>query len=89
MDRVLRFPEVRQITGLSRTTIWEQERAGRFPKHLQLTARSVGWRESDIHQWMQALSLPEAEPARRPNLRSASRKGSMQLAPQDSDELHR
>ena len=69
MDRVLRFPEVKQITGLSRTTIWEQEKVGKFPKHLQLTARSVGWRESDIHGWMEALSRPEPEPARRPNLR--------------------
>ena len=42
MDRVLRFPEVKRLTGLSRTTIWEQERAGRFPRHIQISARAVG-----------------------------------------------
>jgi prophage regulatory protein len=70
MDRVLRFPEVKRLTGLSRTTIWEQERAGTFPRHIQISARAVGWFESHICAWLEALAKgPAEEPARRPNLR--------------------
>jgi predicted DNA-binding transcriptional regulator AlpA len=70
MDRVIRLDDVKRITGLSRTTIWEMERAGKFPKHLQLTAKAIGWLESQIVSWMEALAAPPpTEPARRPNIR--------------------
>jgi prophage regulatory protein len=70
MDRVLRFPEVKRLTGLSRTTIWEQEKAGKFPRHIQISARAVGWCESHVTAWLDALANgPAEEPARRPNLR--------------------
>ena len=70
MDRVLRLDEVKRITGLSRTTIWAMERTGRFPKHVQLTGKSIGWLESQIGGWMEALAAPpQPEPDRRPNLR--------------------
>ncbi len=70
MDRVLRFPEVKRLTGLSRTTIWEQEKTGKFPKHIQISARAVGWFESHVSAWLEALEQgPGEEPARRPNLR--------------------
>jgi predicted DNA-binding transcriptional regulator AlpA len=70
MDRVIRLNDVKRITGLSRTTIWEMERAGKFPKHLQLTAKAIGWLESQIVSWMEALTAPPpTEPERRPNIR--------------------
>ena len=70
MDRVMRLNEVKQITGLSRTTIWEMERAGRFPKHVRLTTKSIGWLESHICAWMEGLTTPDpSEPEPRPNLR--------------------
>ena len=66
MDRVLRFPEVRRLTGLSRTTIWEQEKAGKFPKHIQISARAVGWCESHVSAWLKALAKGQAENAHQP-----------------------
>jgi prophage regulatory protein len=51
--KILKFPEVRVKTGLSRTTVWREERAGRFPKRVRLTANSVGWVESEILAWME------------------------------------
>jgi predicted DNA-binding transcriptional regulator AlpA len=70
MDRVMRLTEVKRVTGLSRTTIWEMERAGKFPKHVQLTAKAIGWLESQIGSWMEALGAPPTpEPDRRPNVR--------------------
>ncbi len=57
--RVVRLPEVLEITGLSRTTIWRRERAGSFPSPFRLggaRARAVGWREQDIYDWIDSLS---------------------------------
>jgi predicted DNA-binding transcriptional regulator AlpA len=34
--------------GLSSTTIWRLERAEKFPKHIQLSATSIGWRACDV-----------------------------------------
>ena len=52
--RILRLPEVKRRTGLSRTTIYVRIKAGAFPKHISLGARSVGWLESEIEAWIAA-----------------------------------
>lgn len=51
-QRVLRFPEVRQRTGLSKTTIWRGVRDGWFPKLLELSPGCVGWLEHEINDWI-------------------------------------
>ncbi|NMG16741.1 MULTISPECIES: helix-turn-helix transcriptional regulator [Aromatoleum] len=51
-DRIVREHERRAITARSRTAWWEDERAGRAPKRLQLGARSVGWRMTDLQAWV-------------------------------------
>lgn len=38
--------------GLSLPTIWREQAAGRFPPYLQLSARRVGIRASDLDQWL-------------------------------------
>lgn len=53
-DRILRAKEVQEITGLSRTTIWRLERAGKFPARVPLTASNVGWRQVDIQEWIRS-----------------------------------
>ena len=54
-NKILRFQEVTELTGLSRSTIWRKERLGLFPKRKQLGLNSVGWYESDIQQWLENL----------------------------------
>ena len=51
-DRFLREPEVRRITGLSRSTRWRLERAGKFAKRRRLSPGAVGWLESEIQTWL-------------------------------------
>lgn len=51
---ILRLPRVRQCTGLGRSTIYREMAQGRFPRSVQLTPRSVGWRETDINAWLEA-----------------------------------
>jgi prophage regulatory protein len=51
-DRILRDGEVRDRTGLSRTTRWRLIKAEKFPKPLKLTEHAIGWRESSINDWL-------------------------------------
>lgn len=47
-DRLLRLPEVLVRTGISRSTIYENMRLGKFPKQQKPSPRCSGWRESEI-----------------------------------------
>ncbi len=51
-DRFLREPEVRRITGLSRTTRWRMERLGEFPHKRRISKNAVAWLASEIKSWM-------------------------------------
>jgi prophage regulatory protein len=53
-DKILRLPEVKMRTGLSRSSIYLYIHRGTFPKTLNIGIRSVGWLESDIQQWIDA-----------------------------------
>lgn len=57
-DRFLREPEVQRITGLSRTTRWRLENAGKFSRRRQLSTNAVGWLASEIEAWMAERSAP-------------------------------
>ena len=47
-QRILRFPEVKAVSGLSRSTIYLRISEGLFPRPLLLGRRMVGWPESEI-----------------------------------------
>jgi prophage regulatory protein len=51
-DRMMLWPEVHTLVGLSRTTIWRMERTGQFPRRVLLSARAVGWQESELKAWL-------------------------------------
>ena len=52
--RILRLPEVSQVTGLSRSTIFRLVQAGDFPSSVKLTARTIGWFSTDVEAWIAA-----------------------------------
>ncbi|HEX3413632.1 MAG TPA: AlpA family phage regulatory protein [Stellaceae bacterium] len=52
--RLIRRPEVLDLTGYSYTTIWREEKAGRFPKRVQLSPMAVGWFENEVLDWIQS-----------------------------------
>jgi prophage regulatory protein len=52
--KLLRFPAVRERTGLSRSTIWRLEREGDFPKHRRISANAVAWVEDEVLSWIQS-----------------------------------
>ncbi|MRR56984.1 MAG: AlpA family phage regulatory protein [Deltaproteobacteria bacterium] len=51
-DRIIREKEAREITSLSRTSIWRYERDGCFPRRIKLGRGAIGWRERDIYEWL-------------------------------------
>jgi prophage regulatory protein len=58
--RLLRFPTVRERTGLSRSTIWRLERRGEFPRHRRISANVVAWVETEVVDWIQSHVKLEA-----------------------------
>lgn len=52
-SRIIRLPEVKNLTGISRTNIYELIKKRKFPKQLNLGPRSVGWVESEVQEWFQ------------------------------------
>ena len=51
-ERIIRTKELLELTGLSHTTIWRMEKAGTFPKRVALGEASIGWRWSEVNQWV-------------------------------------
>ncbi|QRM20670.1 AlpA family phage regulatory protein [Dechloromonas sp. TW-R-39-2] len=51
---ILRRKQVEARTGLSRSTIYAHMRTGDFPACIRLGAKSVGWIEGEINQWLVA-----------------------------------
>ena len=51
--RIIRRPAVEHKTGLSRSTIYAEMAAGKFPKPVPLGPGSVGWLENEIEAWIE------------------------------------
>ena len=49
---VLRLPEVKKRTGLSRSSIYLRITKNEFPASISLGGRAVGWLEQDIDEWI-------------------------------------
>jgi prophage regulatory protein len=48
IKRTIRRPELLAKTGLSKTSIYNLEREGKFPLHFMLTPRCAVWAESEV-----------------------------------------
>jgi prophage regulatory protein len=49
---ILRRGQVEREVGLKRSTIYQRMQAGTFPRPIRLGERAVGWRASDIEQFL-------------------------------------
>ena len=50
--RIVRLKEVVRMVGLSRSTVYSYLSEGKFPKPRSLGPRSVGWLDTEIHDWI-------------------------------------
>jgi len=51
-QKLLRLPQVKATTGLSKSTIYARIAEGTFPKQIPIGPRLVVWVESDIQSWI-------------------------------------
>lgn len=51
LERFLAWRQVRNLTGLGRTTAWRMRRAGDFPDPVSISPGRVAWRARDIAAW--------------------------------------
>lgn len=56
-EKILRLNEVKAQTGLSSSTIYSWIKEGKFPKNFSLGNRSVGWKQTDISNWISSRSV--------------------------------
>lgn len=50
--RIIRLPEVKNTTGLAKSTIYKKVAAKEFPKPISLGGKAVGWIENEIQNWI-------------------------------------
>lgn len=55
IDAILRRREVEMLVGFSRSTIYRRMARNEFPRPVDLGGGMVGWRESAIDAYLQAL----------------------------------
>ena len=52
-ESIARLPQVRSLTGLSKTTLYARIREGSFPAPISLGGSSVGWLASEVSAWIE------------------------------------
>ncbi|KGX50824.1 prophage CP4-57 regulatory family protein [Burkholderia pseudomallei TSV44] len=52
--KLLRLVGVLDTVGVKKTTLYRWIREGKFPAPVQLGARSVAWRATDVQQWVES-----------------------------------
>jgi prophage regulatory protein len=50
--KILRLPQVCEITGLCRSMIYQLEADLRFPQRVKIGIRAVGWLDNEVHAWL-------------------------------------
>lgn len=50
--RVLRLPQVCDVTGLCRSMIYQLEAERQFPRRIKIGFRAVGWIEGEVQEWL-------------------------------------
>jgi prophage regulatory protein len=51
-DAIIREQKCRRISGLSRSTRWRLERAGKFPRRRKISEKATGWLRSEVDGWL-------------------------------------
>lgn len=62
ITRIVKERERRAITGVSRWTCNRLERSGEFPQRVKLTGSRVGWRLSELQEWVASREAATPKP---------------------------
>jgi prophage regulatory protein len=50
--KILRLPQVCEVTGLCRSMIYQLEADLRFPQRVKIGLRAVGWLDKEVNAWL-------------------------------------
>lgn len=51
--RILRLPDVLNVTGFKRSSLYSAIQKNEFPKQISLGVRSVGWDSEEVNAWVE------------------------------------
>lgn len=54
-ERLIRLRQVIEMTGRSRTAVYDDISRGKFPRPVKIGPRASAWKLSAIRSWMDAL----------------------------------
>lgn len=74
------------LPALSKSTIEEERRQGRFPQPRQLSGRRVGWLVSEIEEWLASRPVSDQPPPANTGAKKPRRPGAAAPAPQASHQ---
>jgi prophage regulatory protein len=49
---LIRYKALKQLIGVSRSTIFRWERDSKFPHHFNLGGNTIAWRLSEVEEWI-------------------------------------
>jgi len=52
---ILRLPEVAEMFSLSEAAIMRKVKSGTFPQPIKLTKRAIGWKATDLQNYIDEL----------------------------------
>ena len=52
--RLIRLRDVMRMTGLGRSSVYANVKAGEFPAPIKLSARSAAWVQQEVFDWIDA-----------------------------------
>ena len=56
MDKLIRLPQVAELLGVSKSTVWMYAREGKLPKATKLSPRVSVWKLSDVMALIEKVS---------------------------------
>jgi prophage regulatory protein len=59
-ERLIRLPEVLDMVGLGKTTVYAMMKDGEFPQPRKVRGLSV-WVESEVQEWIKSIAAPATE----------------------------
>jgi prophage regulatory protein len=63
IKKIYRLPEVMNMTGLSRSSIYLRVSTNEFPKPVKIGRRAIGWPEESIIAWQAKMMGAQDESA--------------------------
>ena len=55
--KVIKLPQVKELTTFSSATIYRLMKKGEFPNQLKLSERSSGWLLEEIYEWLEQKKI--------------------------------